>query len=254
MYIPVGYYSETAKKWPVILFLHGGGERGNGLEDLEKVLVHGPLYEAWIQGRDLPFIILSPQLPTFGRPLRNPNIVPPKRPVSGPPPKRPYGRSPEQPMARETDNQKPRWDETGPPQGWWKLEQDLLDMVDRTLREYRADAARVYLTGLSYGGFGSWHMAMTHPSRWAAVAPLCGAGNPKTVQSLVDAKMPMWIFQGGRDEVVRTEWVLETVQALEAAGHRDVRFTVHEDLGHNVWSRVYEGWDLYQWFLSHRRD
>lgn len=254
LYLPAGYYTEAAKKWPVILFLHGGGERGNGLEDLDKVLVHGPIAEAWTQGRDLPFIILSPQMPLFGRELRNPDGAPPKRVVDGPPPARRYGRRPQEPMARKASGQSPRWDENGPPEGWWKVEKDLLNMVDSTVREYRADSERVYLTGLSYGGFGTWHMGMSYPHRWAAIAPICGAGNVKQVGRLVEAKTPVWVFQGGRDTVVRPEWVLSTVKALEAAGHSAVRLTVHEDLGHNVWTRVYEGWDLYNWFLSHRLD
>ncbi len=254
LYLPAGYHTETGKRWPVILFLHGGGERGDGLGDLDKVLMHGPMTEAWIQGRDLPFIIITPQMPRFNRPVRGEDVVPPERSENGPPPPRPYGRRPEQPMARETSGEAARWGEQGPPEGWWMVEEDLLSMVDSVRADFRGDPARVYLTGLSYGGFGSWHMAAAHPSRWAAVAPICGAGDPNSVGSLVEAKMPIWVFQGGRDTVVRPERVLETVKALEAAGHPDVRFTVHEDLGHNVWTRVYEGWDLYNWFLSHRRE
>ena len=252
LYLPTGYHTQPAKKWPLILFLHGGGERGDGLADLDKVLVHGPLSEAWIQGRDLPFIILSPQLPVFDRPLRNPNVEPPTRTEAGPPPPRRYGRRPQQPMAREASGETPSWERNGPPEGWWKLEKDLLNIVDATLHDYRADAARIYLTGLSYGGFGTWHMAAAYPHRWAAIAPMCGAGDQKLMPRLADVKMPVWVFQGGRDTLVRPEWVLGTVKALEAAGHPNVRFTVHEDLPHNVWTRVYEGWDLYNWFLSHR--
>lgn len=95
------------------------------------------------------------------------------------------------------------------------------------MRDCRADPDRVYVTGLSYGGFCAWHIAA--------------------------AKLPIWVFSGGRDTVVRTEWVLESVVALEKAGHPDVRFTVHEDLPHDVWTRVCEGWDLYNWLLQHRR-
>lgn len=253
LYLPVGYHTEQGRRWPVILFLHGGGERGDGLADLERVLEHGPLSEAWGQGRDLPFVILTPQLPLFGRELRNPDREPPKKNETGPPPPRRRGRRPQQAMARTTSGELPDWDENGPPQGWWMVEKDLLNLVDSVLRDYRTDAARVYLTGLSYGGFGSWHMAMAFPDRWAAIAPIAGAGDLSLVHRLVEAEMPVWVFQGGRDTLVRPERVLETVKALEEAGHPNVRFTVHEDLGHNAWTRVYEGWDLYGWFLSHRR-
>jgi len=127
-------------------------------------------------------------------------------------------------------------------------------MVDDTLRDYRADPDRVYLTGLSYGGFGTWYLAAARPDRWAAVAPICGAGSLKLLPRIAEARTPIWIFQGGRDRLVRPEWVLANAVALDKAGHPDVRLTVHEDMGHNVWSRVYEGWDLYNWFLSHRRN
>ena len=253
VYIPVGYHTEPAKRWPVILFLHGGGERGNAIDDLDRVLTHGPLHEAWIQGRDLPFIMISPQMPRFDRPLRNTGSALPARNPSGPPPPRNRGRRPAQPMARTTDPEVPGFGTGGASESWSKMQDEVLAMVDSTLHEYRADADRVYLTGLSFGGAGTWHLAMAVPERWAAIAPICGPGDPALTPSLVQANVPVWVFQGGRDTVVRPERVLETVTALEAAGHPDVRFTVHEDLGHNVWTRVYEGWDLYHWFLAQRR-
>ena len=74
------------------------------------------------------------------------------------------------------------------------------------------------------------------------------------VHRIAEAKLPIWIFQGGRDTTVLPEWVLATAVALEEAGHSEVRFTVHEDRPHDAWTRVYEGWDLYNWFLSHRRN
>ena len=65
VYLPQGYDQKAAQKWPVLLFLHGNGERGNGLDELDYTLIHGPLYEAWIQKRDLPFIMIVPQLHMF---------------------------------------------------------------------------------------------------------------------------------------------------------------------------------------------
>ncbi|MXY70385.1 MAG: alpha/beta hydrolase [Acidobacteriia bacterium] len=253
VYLPTGYHTEPGKRWPVILFLHGGGERGNAMEDLDRILVHGPVAEAWIQGRDLPFIMISPQMPLFDRPRRSSDQPAPKRIEDGPPPPRRYGRRPQQPMARVTDLSLPSFTASASRESWTRMEGEVLAMVDATLSEFRSDQDRVYLTGLSFGGAGTWHLAMADPNRWAAVAPICGPGDPSRVDRIADAKLPVWVFQGGRDTVVRPERVLETVVALEAAGHPDVRFTVHEDLGHNVWTRVYEGWDLYEWFLAHRR-
>ena len=126
-------------------------------------------------------------------------------------------------------------------------------MVDEAITDYQGDATRIYLTGLSYGGFGTWHMASAHPDRWAAIAPICGGGNPQQAQAIAREQTPVWIFQGGRDTTVKPKYVLQMAQALEKAGHSAVRFTVHEDLPHNVWTRVYEGSDIYDWLLKHRR-
>jgi predicted peptidase len=259
--LPWGYETEAKKRWPIIIFLHGGGERGNGLEDLDYVLAHGPMMEAWIQRRDLPFIIIAPQLPIFDmhdQVQMREEKPKPKRLASGVPP-RPAKDRPDRPMWRAPDDTPlsypgvDRWGKEGAKGGWQNCEQDLLDMVDATLHDYRGNPDRVYLTGLSYGGYGTWHMATAHPDRWAAIAPICGDGNPDLVRRLVEVRMPIWIFQGGRDPVVRPQWVYTMARALEQAGHGSVRLTVHEDLGHNVWTRVYAGEDLYNWFLSHKR-
>jgi predicted peptidase len=252
LYLPVGYQSETGKKWPVILFLHGGGERGDGLDDLKYTLMHGPLMEAWIQGRDLQFIIINPQMPLFDRPQRERPPLP-QRTAEGMPPPRPYGNRPSQPMARGAAEAEQRNRSGSPPQGWELVEDEVLAMVDNTLADYRADAARVYLTGLSYGGYGTWFLSTRHPERWAAIAPICGGGDPKLVDRIVAQKLPLWIIHGGRDPVVPPSRSLEMAVALESAGHPDVRLTVHEDLGHNVWTRIYEGQDIYSWFLKNRR-
>jgi predicted peptidase len=146
------------------------------------------------------------------------------------------------------------WGDEGPPQGWFVHEKDVLNMVDRTLKERRADADRVYVTGLSYGGYGTWHFAAAYPYRWAAVAPICGVANPSTLPRIAEAKLPIWIITGGKDRTVLPEWVLESARALEEAGHPDVRLTVHEDRPHDAWSRAYGGWDLYNWLLNQRRE
>ena len=249
LYLPKGYETETGRLWPVILFLHGGGERGDGKKDLDVLLKHGPLKEAWTNGRDLPFIMISPQMPPLSEAARK-TMEEARR--TAPAPDRQDRRGPV-PLTRESTGVKPRWSDEGPPEGWWANERDVLNMVDQTLKECRADPDRVYVTGLSYGGFGTWHFAAAYPFRWAAVAPICGAANPRTVARIAEAKVPIWIFTGGKDRTVRPEWVLQSAVALEEAGHPDVRFTVHEDRPHDVWTRVYEGWDIYSWFLQHRR-
>jgi predicted peptidase len=172
-----------------------------------------------------------------------PSARPPRR-------REPWPAGVRKPMLRETLGAEPPHGPLGPPNGWHENEEDLLAIVDATLSDYRGDPDRVYLTGLSYGGYGCWYMASRHPDRWAAVAPICGAGDLSEAHRI--GRTPVWLFQGGRDDLVLPEWSLATADALDQAGG-DVRVTVHEDLGHDCWTRVYGGQDLYDWLLSHTR-
>jgi predicted peptidase len=258
LYLPRGYADDTSRHWPVILFLHGGGERGNGRDDLDYVLHHGPLGEAWIYHRDLPFVMIGPQLPLFDVGFQTQlraDVPKPKR-VPQPPATRPVDR-PQRQMLRAA-NPAPAalgvteaWGDEGFPGGWQNCEDDLIAILDHVLAHYNTDNQRVYLTGMSYGGNGTWHMAAKYPQRWAAVAPICGDSNPEGLGDLARENVPIWMFHGGRDEVIKPEWAYDLANALERAGHPSVRFTVHEDLGHDCWTRVYGGQDIYHWFLAH---
>jgi predicted peptidase len=257
VYLPVGYDSTPERRWPVMLFLHGDGERGNAREDLDWVLVHGPLYEAWIQKRDLPFVILSPQLPLFGRDLtvdyirnRDREQIP-RRLAVGVPPRPEEFPTPGPMLGATLDPDLPLGPE-GPPDGWPQREQDLLSILDQALSLYRTDPNRVYLTGISYGGFGTWHLAAGHPERFAAIAPVVGWGHPELMGPLAARSMPVWVFAGGRDPAVPTRYFYAGLNELERLGHGEVRFTVHADSGHDAWRRVYAGRDLYDWFLEHQ--
>lgn len=253
VYVPAGFHSEPGRKWPVMLFLHGSGERGDGRGDLEYTMIHGPVMEAWVQGRDLPFLIIQPQLDAGDGNGRERDTQPPRRALDGAIPDRNRGKRADFPMKREEPGEQPRWGADRGPRGWALMEADLLAMVDATVEDFRGDPDRVHVTGLSLGGFGSFHLASEHAERWASVAPVCGTGGAAPVANIAKAELPLWILTGGRDTVVKPEWVLQTARAIEDAGHPEVRMTVHEDLGHNVWTRVYEGWDLYQWMLAQRR-
>ena len=96
-------------------------------------------------------------------------------------------------------------------------------------------------------------MAATFPDRWAAVAPFCGDANVAQMAAIARQGTPIWMFHGGHDNVVKPEWAYDMANALERGGHTAVRFTVHEDLGHDCWTRVYGGQDLYTWLLAQRR-
>lgn len=255
LYLPKGFRSDPAKKWPVMMFLHGNGERGNGKDELDFVLIHGPLYEAWIQRRDLPFVIISPQLPMFGLDTvgidyltnRDPGRIP-KRLDSGTPPRETPARIPDPMAGAEPVDTLPY---VTLPKGWDLIEADLLHMIERVLADYQGDANRVYLTGLSYGGFGTWYMASKHPELFAAVSPVVGWGHPDLMEPIAREQLPVWVFSGGRDAVVRKKYFLPGLNKLEELGHKELRYTIEEDMGHDTWLRVYGGEDLYLWLLEH---
>jgi predicted peptidase len=257
VYLPPGH--ATAAAWPVMLFLHGNGERGDGRGELDYVLKHGPLFEAWCQKRDLPFIIISPQLPMFGQggvdyiKNRTPAQIPHrKRDGINQPPDVRVARLDEPMQGRLSDAHLPDGPE-GPVDGWNEIADELMAMVDRTVADFKGDAKRVYLTGLSYGGFGAWYLAAKHPERFAACAPIVGYGHPDHATPIAAAKLPLWCFAGGRDPVVRIKYFYTALNKLESLGTSEVRFTSHEDMGHLTWVRVYEGQDLYEWLLAHSR-
>ncbi len=257
VYLPAGWRADGERRWPLLVFLHGDGERGDGRQDLDWVLVHGPLYEAWVQRRELPFVIVAPQLPLFGRDLtvdyirdRDPASIP-RRLAAGVPP-RPAAFPTPEPMTGAVAAETVPLPPEGPPDGWPRCEADLLTLVELAGERYRADPRRVYLTGLSYGGFGSWHLAARHPDRFAAIAPVAGWGHPELAVPIADRRLPVWAFAGGRDPAVPVRFFYPGLNELERRGHPDVRFTIHEDSGHDVWKRVYAGEDLYAWLLQHQ--
>jgi predicted peptidase len=194
LYLPPGYGKDD-RRWPLVLFLHGAGERGRSLEAVKR---HGPpkLVE---QGEDFPFILVSPLCPA--------------------------------------DEQ-------------WSvpLLRALLENVEGT---HRTDPARIYLTGLSMGGNGTWRLAAAMPGHFAAIAPVCGWGDAGSVCALKE--IPVWVFHGKKDGVVPFEASEAMVDALKECGG-NVRFTEYPDAGHDSWTETYENPELYAWLLAQRRE
>ncbi len=193
LYLPQGY-AERNDKWPLILFLHGAGERGR---DLDLVKTHGPpkLVE---EGRDFPFIIVSPQC--------------------------------------SQDQQ-------------WSTEY-LDPLLKEIVRRYRVNEDRIYVTGLSMGGYGAWALALEYPNRFAAIAPICGGADPVWAGSIIH--LPIWVFHGAKDKVVPIERSQAMVDALKKlAGN--VKFTIYPEAGHDSWTEAYNNQQLYDWFLQQRR-
>ena len=194
LYLPPAY-DTSEEKWPLLLFLHGAGERG---DDLELVKAHGPP-KMIAQGRDFPFVVISPQCPK---------------------------------------------DE------WWSIDA-LHALLDEIVETYRIDKARIYATGLSMGGYGTWGLACTYAERFAAVVPICGGGDPAKAPLMKE--VPTWVFHGAQDEAVPLQQSQEMVDALKAAGG-NVRFTVYPEGGHvEAWQNAYSDPDLWEWLAKQRR-
>ena len=205
LHLPREYGVDARRRWPLILFLHGAGERG---DDIELVKKHGipKVAEAAQQtGKDFPFIAVSPQCPRYS--------------------------------------------------AWNQQEDAVLGLLDEIVARYAVDTQRVYLTGLSMGGFGTYYIALNHPERFAAIVPICGglmwyAGFDERAVALRD--MPVWVFHGAKDDTVPVEDSREAVEALRAVGN-DVRFTVYPEAKHDSWTETYNNPELYAWLLSHSR-
>ena len=189
--VPENYEAESDKDFPLIIFLHGAGERG---ADLEKVAVHGPpMLER--EGQDFPCIIVSPLCPA---------------------------------------------------EVYWNVE--LLEALLTEIKQnYRVDTSRIYLTGLSMGGYGTWSWGIAHPENFAALIPICGGGNPDKVVAIKD--IPTWVFHGQKDNVVPVSQSEEMVTALKAMGS-DVKFTVYLEAGHDSWTEAYGDEELWAWVFG----
>ena len=130
-----------------------------------------------------------------------------------------------------------------------QLLDDLRALLEDAFERYPVDRTRVYLTGLSMGGYGAWYLASAYPELFAALVPVCGGGDPDEACTLKD--IPTWAFHGAKDDVVPPSESVQMVEALKQCGG-DVRLTLYPDLGHNSWTRTYNTMELYSWMLQHR--
>lgn len=123
-----------------------------------------------------------------------------------------------------------------------------LAILDEVQKTYKTDKHRVYLTGLSMGGFGTWSLAAAYPNRWAAIAPVCGGGDIKIAEKIKD--IPCWNFHGDADTAVNVKKSRDMIAALKKAGGNP-RYDEYKGVGHNSWDRAYGTAELYTWFLKH---
>jgi predicted peptidase len=201
--LPREYNADRSRRWPLLVFLHGAGERGTHLALVAK---HGPPKRV-ARGEDLPFLLVSPQCP-----------------------------------------HEQTWDDDA-----------LLALLDHLIARFRVDTRRVYLTGLSMGGYGAWSLGLKHPERFAAIAPVCGGGSAGDIllanrQKLRALKtLGVWAFHGARDDVVPPAESKLMVAALRKAGCRDVTLTIYPGIGHDSQTMTYDNPALYKWLLAHHR-
>lgn len=192
LFLPKGY--ETKEKWPLIVFLHGAGERGNNLEYLKRNGVSLVVEEQ----TNFPFIVISPQCPH---------------------------------------------------QQYWAVPL-LIRLLDEASANFKIDLERIYLTGLSMGGYGTWHLAAAKPDLFAAIAPICGGGDAEA--AFYFKNLPVWAFHGAKDNIVALSESEKMVQAVKKFGG-NVKFTVYPEAGHDSWTETYNNPALYEWFLQHQR-
>jgi predicted peptidase len=216
VYVPNNY--ADVERWPVIMFLHGSGERGSdGL--IQTVVGLGNAIR--LDPTRYPAIVVFPQVPRDSEWIGVPGEA-------------------------------------------------AMSALEQTMNEFKADPDRVYLTGLSLGGRGTWYLAYRHPERFAAVVPICGwvsagfsttwpggavpaeDGEPFAALARRLGKLPVWIFHGEVDAAVSVEESRKAAAALESAGG-DVRYTEFLGVGHNSWDATYASPEFSTWLFAQRR-
>jgi len=193
VYLPEGY-ADQGPASPVLLFLHGAGERGSDL----KALTDTALPKHIEEGLQLPFVTVCPQCP----------------------------------------------------EGSFWNERELLALLDKIVEDYNIDQTRIYLSGLSMGGRGTWQLADLAFDRFAAIVPICAPFywvNPENFTNL-----PIWCFHGVMDSVIPVTESVKMVRRLREAGC-DIEFTTYANTDHDSWTETYTNPKVYEWLLSHQR-
>jgi predicted peptidase len=190
LYLPPDYGKEK-KDWPLVLFLHGLGDK---LPRMKR----GGLPATVARKKEARFILVAPE---------------------------------------------------NPARGWRPSAVNAL--LEDVMAKYAVDKDRVYVTGLSMGGFGTWSLAGAYPDRFAAIIPICGGGSPKSVSKLKN--LPIWVFHGGKDNIVPARRSEVMVKALKDAGSKSVKYTVYPEAGHDSWTATYRNPEVWEWLLKQKR-
>jgi predicted peptidase len=201
-------------KYPLVLFLHGAGERG---DDNTRQLVHGmnEFASDEIMAK-YPCFVIAPQCP------------------------------------REQKWVEVDWSATGHgmPAAAAAPLRLTMEAIAALEKEFSIDPARIYVTGLSMGGYGTWDAIARYPERFAAAAPICGGGDP--AQAPKFAQLPVWAFHGSKDGVVRPQRSREMIEAIKVAGGSP-KYTEYPEAGHNSWTATYQNPEFFAWLFAQRR-
>lgn len=212
---PQGYDQSKKKKYPLILFLHGAGERG---DDNQLQLTHGtPLFLD--NQQQFPAIVLMPQCATDD-----------------------YWAQ----MVKDEDQRRYNFNERPNP-GLAAVQKLLHTFIDSE----KVDPDRVYLMGLSMGGMGTFELLAREPQTFAAAVPICGGTNPSLV-ALYAGQVPLWIFHGAEDGVVAVENSRRIVQQLATLGVVP-RYTEYPTVNHNSWDHAFAEPGLLKWLFGEKR-
>jgi predicted peptidase len=193
-YLPKDY--DPAKEYPLVLFLHGAGER---VQDPHQAMFHGYMKYVREQGKEYPFIFIAPQC--IGNAY------------------------------------------------WGSYTESLSAFLDYILETYAVDRRRVYLTGLSMGGTGTWMFAMARPNTFAAIMPVCGSGIYWNVANLL--KTPIYMVHGDCDTCVPISGSVEMLTSINSRGG-NAKLKICYGVGHDAWNYAYTDDSLLEWMLSQR--
>ena len=203
--------NDESQKYALVLFLHGAGERGN---DNSLQLTNGVNNFASNLNRKLfPCYVVVPQCEKGYRWV-------------------------------ETDWKLPSHTMPDTPSVYLNY---TIKLIDSLIKNLNIDPKRIYITGISMGGFGTWDAISRWPKKFAAAVPVCGGADTSKAGIIKD--IPIWAFHGEKDQVVLTSRSRNMIQALKKAGGNP-KYTEYPELGHNIWGKVYTNQDLLIWLFS----
>lgn len=203
--------SNPAKKYPLVLFLHGAGERGN---DNKQQIIHiKKLFLDQANRKNYNAFVIAPQCPE-GEKWVNVDWSLKRHDIP---------KNPSVPM---------------------RLTMKLLDSL---IKVYPIDTSRIYITGLSMGGFGTWDAIARYPNKFAAAIPICGGGDEKTAKTIKN--IPIWAFHGSADKVVHTSRSRNMINAIKAEGGKPL-YTEYKGIGHGSWFKAYKEPNLLKWLFA----